>query len=421
MACIGNDTREVLECLPAFFYVVRYTVPKYTCNLCHGVEGCHGTIATAELPARVLPGSSAGNSVVAEVVINKMADGLPGYRQSKRFERFGLTMSRRTVTNWLLGVAKKCHVLDKLLLESALMSGVIQMDETFFQVMGEEGRKNQTQSYMWVINAVHPRSPVIYFAYHPTRASSVPRDLLQNYRGYVQTDGYKGYDFLGKTENICLAACWAHVRRKFGDAIKTSKRRDKHPRKQTYAEEVLSIIRDLYAIERRVKDQDLSPDEVTTLRGLEAKPILEKLRASLDSHAGQFPEQSLTSKAIAYTLHLWPRLVRYVDAGSVPIDNNLVENVIRPFVIGRKNWLFAGSPEGAEAMATMYSLVETAKANDWEPYSYLRFLFDHLPNAVGEEELRKLLPNNATPIPTSVYVGEDQKLLECLSSEPASV
>lgn len=422
MTCIGEDAREVLECIPAIFYVIRFLIPKYVCTKCGGEKGCHGAVATADLPPRVLPGSSAGNSVVAEVVANKVADGLPGYRQGKRFERFGLTISRRTITNWLLSIGKKCHVMDKLLLETALASGVIQMDETYFQVLDEEGRNNRTKSFMWVIRSVPPHHRVIYYVYHPSRASAVPRALLSGYRGFVQTDGYKGYDFLEPLEHVTLVACWAHVRRKFREALKLSGNGKGRPKKKFYAEGILARIGELYAIEKRAREEGLSPEALESTRAHEAWPILTALKASLEDHVSQFPEQSLIGKAIRYTLRLWPRLTRYADSGLVAIDNNGVENVIRPFVIGRKNWLFAGSPRGAGATATLYSLVETAKANGWEPYAYLRFLFDHLPNAIGEEELRKLLPNVAQPIPTAFYVGEDRmRFQESIPEASASI
>ena len=422
MKQVGVDEREVLECLPAIFFVVKYLIAKYNCPICGGDEGCLGAIATADTPVRILPGSSAGNSVVAEVVANKIVDGLPGYRQAKRFERFGLGISRRTITNWLLSVAKKCHILDKLLWESLFTSDGIQMDETYIQVLGEKGRDNRTKSYMWVMRGILPGKRIVYFAYHPTRASSVPRALLKGFKGVVQTDGYKGYDFLEGVEDVILVACWAHVRRKFSDIIKAMGKNRKKSKRKTCAEEALQMIRKLYAVEKQAKKAGLSIEQLRALRAEKSKPTLEEFRTWLEQHVSDFPESSKTGKAIRYALRLWPRLTPYADTGIVPIDNNGVENVIRPFVVGRKAFLFAGSPDGAAAIATLFSLVETARANGWEPYAYLRFLFDHLPNAIGETEQRNLLPHIAQPIPTSVYVDEDrQRLQEGLASEPAPV
>lgn len=419
MKKIGEDVREVLECIPAIYFVIRYIIPKYVCPVCGGDEGCHGTVASQELPARILPGSSAGNSVIAEVVADKIADALPGYRQSKRHQRFELTISRRTVTNWLLNVGKKCHVLEKLLLEAVTDGGTIQMDETPFQVMGEEGRDNTNKSYMWVMRSTADR-PVTYFKYAATRAAAVPRELLAGYKGVVQTDGYKGYAFLDKDPKITLVACWAHVRRKFNDAIKASPKRKKS--KMSHAEKAVSMIGELYAVEKCIRHDQLTPDEALTLRQREAKPRLEAFKHWLDDHATKVPQSSLLGKAIHYALQLWPRLVRYADSGTIPIDNNGIENAIRPFVLGRKNWMFAGSPEGADALAILYSLVETAKSCGWEPYAYLRFLFDHLPNAIGDEERRRLLPNIAQPVPTSFFVGNDSKFFQdTLALETTSV
>ncbi len=338
MATLGEDVREVLECLPAVFFVVQTILPKYVCQVCHGQNGCHGAVAQAEPATQLLPKSSAGNTVLAEIVVNKIADGLPAYRQSKRFRRFDLKISRRTVVNWLSSVAKHCHVLDKLLLEDVVSEPALQMDETYFQVLGEDGRANQTKSYMWVMRSLNPDRPVIYYVYSPTRAAKVPRDLLDGFQGIVQTDGYKGYDFLENTTGVSLAACWSHVRRKFVTQTKGARRKKKNRSKtKTFAENAVSRIQELYAIERKAKEQGLHVDAIRERRNLEARPILDDMKQWFLDHIADFPASSPTRNAIAYALRLWDRLTLYLDHGHIPIDNNGVENIIRPFVIGRKN------------------------------------------------------------------------------------
>ena len=234
---------------------------------------------------------------------------------------------------------------------------------------------------------------MIWYQYADTRSGEVPLAFLApqgdvSSRGarYLVTDGYDGYNALSKTAGIQgHAACWAHVRRKFVEAT--------HGRKHTAAaHQMVALIRKLYEVERAAKEE--APEARKVLRQAYASPILDKIKAWLDKKVGQVLPKSPLGQAIAYTLGLWPKLITYLENGNIPIDNNKIENAIRPFVIGRKNFLFSGSPRGANASATLYTLVESAKANDLEPWAYLNYLFERLPLAKSEQALQALLPQN---------------------------
>ena len=233
--------------------------------------------------------------------------------------------------------------------------------------------------------------PGLYYHYAPSRSGKVADKFLNGYEGYVQTDGYAGYNFLDSKPGVVHCGCWAHVRRKFNDVVKAAGSKYKGKGKANFA---LSKIRDLYLIEREAKNKGFDEEQTYQLRQERSLPIVNELEAWLKENAIKIPPQSLLGKAFNYTLSQWPRLIKYLDNGLVRMDNNLVENAIRPFVIGRKNWLFNITPEGARASASFYSLIETAKANGLEPSKYLRYLFEKFPYAKTSEDVFNLLPMN---------------------------
>lgn len=265
------------------------------------------------------------------------------------------------------------------------------------QVLKEPDRENTTKSYMWVFRRGIPEKPVLIFRYSPTRSGEVPREVLRGYRGYCQTDGFSGYDGLESFEGIWLVGCFFHVRRNF---VKVIDARGKQAKGKTGSAEIaLDYIGKLYKVEREAGAKGLSPPEIVRLRMEKAKPILEEFKAWPDKKKDQTPSKGLLGKAIDYALTRWPKLIRYLENGYITPDNNAVENAIRPFALGRKNWLFAGSPAGAEAAATLYSLIQTAKACGLDPYQYLRFLFEKLPYASTEADYLALLPQNVILVP----------------------
>jgi len=243
---------------------------------------------------------------------------------------------------------------------------------------------------MWIFRGGSPDKPIIQFQYHPTRSGDVAASFLNGYKGIVQTDGYKGYDFLDKIIDIIHVACWSHARRGFKNVTKAAVNKNNLGNVGT----ALKYISLLYKIEKEARVQELTPEQLYARRQKEAVPILEEFKKWLDARVEKVPPKSLLGKAIHYTLNQWHRLIQYTADGIIRPDNNLVENAIRPFVIGRKNWLFSDTVQGARASALIYSLIETAKANGLEPYWYLKYLFEHLPEAMTEDDFRALLPYN---------------------------
>ncbi len=302
------------------------------------------------------------------------------------------------MANWAVKAAVRCApVID--LLENEIRCGpAINIDESALQVLNEPGRKNTTKSYMWVFCAGAPERPVVLYRYQPTRSGKVALAFLKDYRGYIQSDDYSGYDHLGQNPDIVQLGCWAHVRRKFIDVAKTRKKlRGKKAGVKTLADEALDYIGRLYHIEKKTRQDDLTPDQIYQLRQQHAKPLLDEFEKWLEAKQALTPPAGLLGSAINYALKNWSKQIVYIDDGRLKPDNNVAENAIRPFVVGRKNWLFAGSPDGAEASATFFTLIETAKANGLEPYGYLRYLFTRLPLTADEQGYRKLLPQNIDP------------------------
>jgi hypothetical protein len=233
---------------------------------------------------------------------------------------------------------------------------------------------------------------IVLYDYDASRSAEVPKRLLAGFRGYLQTDGYEGYAAFGHEPGVTHVGCWAHARRKFDEALKAQKSSAKKHRsiKESKALQGLAWIQKLYQIERQTKE--VPPDERYRIRQERSRPVTLKLRAWLTDAIPRVPPQSLTGKALAYLDGQWPKLVRVLDDGRIPLDTNAVENAIRPFVIGRKNWLFADTVRGAEASANLYSVIETAKRSGLEPFAYLRHVFAELPRATTIDEVEALLP-----------------------------
>jgi len=390
---IGEEVSEQLDVIPAKMQVIRHVRPKYACRRCEGVDDAGPTVVIAPPPAQMIPKSMATAGLLAHVLTAKFVDALPFYRQEKIFIRHGVELRRATMCCWAMQVAQKCQPLLELFREEILTGPLIQADETTVQVLLEPGRAPTTTSYMWIFRGGNSSRPTLVYQYHPSRAGDVAAEFLRGYHGYVQTDGYAGYDFLDHWQAVVHVGCWAHARRKFTDVIKTlgpSKSR----KKTGLADEALEYIGKLYAIDKEAKEDGLDALGLHQKRQAKAVPILTEFHAWLTERSKETPPKSLIGKAISYTLNQWGRLKRYVDDGRLAPDNNLAENAIRPFVVGRKNWLFSGIAEGAKASATLYSIIETAKANGLDPYWYLRALFDRLPLAKTHDQLRALLPQH---------------------------
>ena len=388
----AEEKSEKLDIVPAKVRVIRHIRYKYVCKNCEGVEDEGPTVVIAPPPVEMIPKGMATSGLLAHTLTAKFEDAQPFYRQEKIFARMGIELPRATMCGWAIKVADQCKpILD--LLAREIRSGPIHIDETPVQVLKEPGRSNTSKSYMWVFRGGDPDHPVLIYQYHPTRSGTAPMEFLKGYKGYVHTDGYNGYDALERTGDILLVGCWAHVRRKFMDVIKAKS----NSKKTGLAEKAVEYIGRLYKIEKYARENNLDPDRIYQLRQGKSKPVLDEILVWLNQTASKTPPKGLLGKAVNYALKNWDRLVRYIEDGNLKPDNNPAENAIRPFVLGRKNWLFAGHPNGAGASAALFSLIETAKANGLKPYFYLRYLFDHLPKAKTRADLKQLLPQCVDP------------------------
>lgn len=388
---IGEEVSEKLDIIPAKIQVIRNIRPQYACKACEGVEDDGPSVKIGPLHPQIIPKGLATAGLLAYILTAKFVDALPFYRQEKQFKRLGVELSRRTMCGWAMKVAETCAPLISLLKEEIRGGPVINADETTLQVLHEPGRTPTQKSYMWIFKGGLPGKPSLIYEYHQTRAGEVAKIFLDGYQGVVQTDGYSGYDFLDQWKDTIHVGCWAHARRKFMDVKKASS-----SGKAGSADEALKYIKLLYRLEKTARLKKVTNSELYELRQKQAKPILKKFKTWLNKRSKTVVPKSLLGKAIFYSLNQWHRLENYIENGHAGIDNNTAENAIRPFVIGRKNWLFSGTPDGARASATLYSLIESAKANQLEPYSYLRYLFEKIPTT-SPGKLRNLLPQNLSP------------------------
>jgi len=402
---IGEDISEKLDIIPAVIQVIKHIRPKYACKHCEGLETEGPVVKIAPAPKQIIPKSIVTAGLLAYILTAKFCDALPFYRQERQFDRIGAEISRANMCNWAMKAATACQPVLSLLHQEIRSGPLINIDETTVQVLHEPGRAASTKSYMWVCRGGAPGNPGLMFHYAPSRSSDVAKALLKGYNGVVQSDGYSGYDFLDHQPEIHHGGCLAHARRKFTDAQK-ARGKNKKPGSIDVA---LSYIRKIYAVESEAKRKGIFGDQLLNLRKEKTKPVLDVFFKWLSKKSLQVVPKSLLGKAVNYTLGQWSRLLVYLDHPDMTPDNNLAENAIRPFVIGRKNWLFAGTPDGAKASADLYSLIETAKANRLEPYKYLRYLFEKVPFAESERDFKALLPMNLVPeqlvlsdIPTGV-------------------
>ena len=390
---IGEDISEQLDIIPAVVQVIQNVRKKYAC------KECETGVVTAELPKQPIPKSNASPGLLAHIAVAKYQDALPLYRMETIFNRLGVHLPRNTQARWMIQCSQLLQPLYNLMNDRLMSSGYVHMDETTVQVLNEPDKPPESKSYMWVRRTGDPDRPVILFDYASSRKGSEAEQLLSDYQGYLQTDDYAGYHKTAKADGIVHLGCFAHARRKFIEAQKTSPGENG---KQTKADMAINMIKVLYAIEKSIKDKPA--DERYRIRQEKSVPQLKKIRTWLDKSIAQTLPKGKTGQALSYLDKNWEKLTVYTEDGRLNIDNNPVENAIRPFAIGRKNWMFSNSQQGAKASAMMYSIIETAKANKLEPYAYIRTLFTRLPGCESLESFEKLLPWNveleAVPEPT---------------------
>ncbi len=384
--CMGEEQSEQLEFIPASIKVIEHIRPKYSCRHCEQ-QGIESQIKIAPMPSQPIPKSIATASLLSQIITSKYQYALPLYRQETLFKQYGIELNRKSMAEWMI---KSSHLLEGIyqrLKTIQLEQTVIHADETPLKVIHED----KSRCYMWVYctGTDSPRDHdtedvipnIVLYDYQNSRAGQCPIDYLQGYTQYLQVDGYAGYEQTAAH----LVGCWAHARRKFVDAQKIQ------PKGKTgKADRAISLIAKLYRIETGVKA--LEPTQKQAERELRAQPLLDEIKEWLDQSSLQVPPKSAVGKAIAYSLRQWPKLIRYVEDGRINIDNNRAERAIKPFVIGRKNWLFSNTAKGAQASAILYSLIETAKVNGLIPFDYLKTLLEELPRQ--PDNIDQLLPWN---------------------------
>lgn len=393
-ACGHEVLRREIEVVPATIRAVEHVQTVYGCRDCE--QNNDGELALpmikSEVPKPVIAGSGiASPSLLAYVLSNKYVLALPLNRQEEEFKRQDIIISRQTMANWCMYVATNWLMpIFVLLYEVFLAFAYNHADETILQVINEHNRKATTNSYMWVyLSGKYSEHQVVLFQYTETRAGEHPQKFLEGYTGNLNVDGYQGYYAL-EDKGVTLNGCWTHARRKFVDALKTVPKQEKetHP-----AAIGLNYCDQIFALERKYDEQGLSPSERRERRQAESKPIALAFFAWACEMLPTLIVKSKLREAVYYAVNQQQRLMNFLEDGHVEISNNRAERAIRPFAIGRNNWMFAYSPDGAKASALIYSIVETAKANGLVPFKYLEFLFKTLPN-IPKEQFSDCLPWN---------------------------
>ena len=384
-----TKVKEELEFIPAQVKVLEYWQEKAVFN-----NNGEDVIVAAQRPAHPLGKCFASTALLAYIIASKYADGLPLYRLEGMLKRYGGDISRSNMANWIVRLQDVFQPLINLIREVQLEGNYLQADETRIQVLKEAGKTAQSDKWMWVIRGGPPDRQSVLFEYDPSRAGAVAERLLEGFGGVLQADGYSGYSKVCQAAGITRIGCFDHARRKFVEAsraaeTKGTKKKAGQPAK---ADVALSKIRKLYAIEKSIKD--LEHDKKKQARQALSVPVLEDLKPWLEKNVSRVPKDSLTHKAMTYTLNQWEYLIGYCEDGQLNISNALAENAIRPFAVGRRAWLFADTPHGARASATCYSLVESAKTNGLEPYAYLQHVLAKIAAADTVEKLEALLPWN---------------------------
>ena len=370
---IGEEITEELERIPGKLFVRQYVRPKYAKPDGNGV-------VIGELPSRPIDKGIAGPGLLAQIIIDKYTDHLPIHRQVQRFEREGMKLPSSTLTDWISATCALLDPLYEVLRKEVLSSTYLQADETPIKVLDKAKKGTTHRGFHWVYHA--PQERLVLFDYREGRGREGPTECLKDFKGYLQTDGYAVYEDFDKKPGITLLHCMAHARRKFDEAKDNDLVRASH---------VLTEMQKLYALERQAKENALSVDELYQIRR-KIIPVLDDLKQwMLENYRSVLP-QSAIGQAIYYSLQRWDKLCLYTTDGRLQIDNNLVENAIRPVAIGRKNYLFAGSHNGARRAAMLYSLLGTCKINGVNPFEWLREVLTRIPDH-PVNNLQQLLPH----------------------------
>ena len=389
LSLMGSETREQLEAIIQKYIIKVHSRLKYACKCC---QAC---VKLAPAPPEAMEKGIAGPILLAQVLVDKYADHLPLYRQEQRFARSDIDLSRGTLWNWIRHASNSLQPLVEAMKADLLVLHHVFSDDTTMPTLRERKPENlgkQTKTnYMWVYAGVSKtadawknQKPIILYDYTAGRDAKFVSDFLKDFTGYVQSDAYSGYGPLSNSGKVVSIGCWAHVRRKFYEAVSNP---------DSMANEMMEKIGKLYDLEREFKTKSLSIDEIKERRKLHSRPILEDIQKWLETyHPSTVPKSSL-GKAIGYAVNNWHTLTKYIEDGRLEIDNNRSERCIKPVVIGRKNYMFMGSEKGGHAASITYSLIETCKQNGVDPLAYLADVLQRIPTHLNKN-IKELLPYN---------------------------
>jgi transposase len=375
---IGDEVTEVLDFKPGALYVKQYIRPKYVQPM---DETAH-TVITARLPERIMEKSMAGEGLLAQIIVDKYVDHLPLHRQLQRFERAGVTIAQSTINDWVKAVLVQLMALYEVHKRQVLASSYLHCDETPLKVLDETKKGTTHQGYYWVYH--NSKDKLVLFDYRKGRDRAGPDDILKDFIGYLQTDGYVAYEDFDKRTGIILLHCMAHARRKFCDALQNERQR---------AEYALTLFQQLYAIERKIRQEGLQGEAIVRLRQQQAMPVLKAWKEWMINEYPKVLPQSPIGKAMGYSLSRWEKLCIYTTDARLQIDNNPVENAIRPVAIGRKNYLFAGSHDAAQRAAMVYSLFATCRLHQINPYDWLKDVLERM-HLYTTNNIAELLPQH---------------------------
>lgn len=388
---IGKEVHRTLQMKPAQFWIREDVYYTYACKNCEWETGEANILKTPKEPA-LLPGSFASAEAVVHIAVQKFVMYSPLYRLEQEFNRQGLKLSRQTMSNWLLHVSEMwLQPIYNVLHEKLCKEQVLHADETTLQVLKEAGRPSTSKSYMWLYRTSGcAEQAVVLYEYQSTRKAEHAENFLKDFSGWLHADGYQGYHRM--PENIRVVGCWAHARRKFDEALQTL---PKEKQKDSPAAIGECYCSRLFKLEEAFAE--LTPEERHERRLEQEKPVLDALLSWANEMQAKTAPKSAMGRAIHYLLEQWPYLIRYLEDGRLELSNNRAERSIKPFVMGRKNWLFANTPGGARASSVIYSLIETAKENGLEPYRYLLWILRNAP-ALCQTDVawaQQLTPANA--------------------------
>ena len=394
---VGENSTKRLRIIPAKMYAVEDIYPKYACPNCEG-SGDEDNPVFRQAPAAkyFIPKSIATNELLAYVMTNKFCEHMPFYRQEKAFERRCITVTRADMSNWQEQIYERLKPLDSLIMEHIKTGTTMNMDETTVRVLKYKNRtenENRKKSYVWLGTGGPKNKKAVIYRYYESRNAKFIKPFINGFKGWLQTDEYPGYEtalkehsLLYPDDKIIHVACLAHVRRKFFDASLNGK--------SPGAGKAVKYIQLIYKKEEELIEMNLPPEELVSKRKELIKPVFDEFHEWLLEMEPKVPPTLKFGRAINYALSSWQHLLNYLDCPDLFVDNSIAERSIKPFVIGRKNWLFSGSEKGAESSCFLFTLIENAKYYHLDPYEYLRCVFDQSVNCQTKKDFEKLLPWN---------------------------